>query len=124
MQRRSTATVPKKAQQRSPVNNASGGSQVATVVRRRFGTGPFDKYWLNLDCCGLVCAGFTYCLHLYGCYAVCAVLLPPWMSYQELGEERKVRFAYHEILDIDTQTHTHEPLGIYFLISLMTQDII
>jgi hypothetical protein len=54
---------------------------IATVVRHKFGTGPFDKIWLNKDCCGLVCAGITYMLHFYGCYAVTTILLPPWMSY-------------------------------------------
>jgi len=54
---------------------------VATVHRRNCGTSPFDRHWLNLDCCGLVCAVFTYGLHLYGCYAVVCILLPPWMSY-------------------------------------------
>jgi hypothetical protein len=54
---------------------------VTATVRRRFcGTGPFDRYWLNLDCCGLFCALITYCLHAYGVYAVCFVLIPPWMS--------------------------------------------
>jgi hypothetical protein len=55
--------------------------RVATVRRNKFGTGPFDKHWLNLDCCGLVCAMFTYFLHAYGVYAVNFVLLPPWMSH-------------------------------------------
>jgi palmitoyltransferase ZDHHC3/7/25 len=50
-------------------------------VRRNFcGTGPFDKHWLNLDCCGLFCALVTYALHAYGVYAVTLILLPPWMS--------------------------------------------
>lgn len=53
---------------------------LATVKRRMFGTGPFDQHWLNLDCCGLFCAAFTYGLHMYGIYAVCFVLVPPWMS--------------------------------------------
>lgn len=53
---------------------------VATVRRNTCGTGPFDKYWLNMDCCGLVCAVITYFLHAYGVYAVNWVLLPPWMS--------------------------------------------
>lgn len=65
--------------QKQPVNAES--AKVATVVRRRCGTSPFDKHWLNMDCCGLFCAGLTYMLHLYGCYAVCTVLIPPWMSY-------------------------------------------
>ena len=52
----------------------------ATVRRNKCGTGPFDENWLNVDCCGLFCAGITYCLHLYSIYAVCLVLLPPWMS--------------------------------------------
>lgn len=54
--------------------------QVAKVRRNFCGTGPFDKHWLNLDCCGIVCAIFTYFLHAYGVYAVNWVLLPPWMS--------------------------------------------
>ena len=62
------------------------------VVHRRFcGTGPFDKHWLNLDCCGLFCAFLTYCLHLYGIYAVCFILLPPWMSYT-VDQERVLSF--------------------------------
>mmetsp|Transcript_8371 Transcript_8371/g.12146 ORF Transcript_8371/g.12146 Transcript_8371/m.12146 type:complete len:360 (+) Transcript_8371:36-1115(+) len=62
--------------------------QIATVRRRKWGTGPFDENWLNLDCCGLVCAGLTYCLHFYGVYAVCFVLIPPWMS----SKVEEVRF--------------------------------
>lgn len=79
MQRR--AAIPKKqsSQQRS-ASNGNGSIAHATVVRRRCGTSPFDRHWLNLDCCGLFCAGITYWLHLYGCYAVCNVLIPPWMS--------------------------------------------
>jgi palmitoyltransferase ZDHHC3/7/25 len=53
---------------------------VAQVKRNFCGTGPFDKHWFNLDCCGIVCALFTYFLHAYGVYCVCFVLIPPWMS--------------------------------------------
>ena len=53
---------------------------VATVRRNKCGTSPFDENWLNIDCCGLFCALITYMLHMYGVYAVCLVLLPPWMS--------------------------------------------
>lgn len=52
----------------------------AEVMRRKLGTGAFDQHWLNTDCCGLFCAFITYCLHLYGVYAVCLILIPPWMS--------------------------------------------
>lgn len=52
----------------------------ATVKRHKYGTGPFDENWLNLDCCGLFCAMITYGLHLFAMYAVCVILLPPWMS--------------------------------------------
>jgi len=54
--------------------------QLATVRRRKWGTSPFDENWLNLDCCGLVCAALTYGLHMYGVFAVCFILIPPWMS--------------------------------------------
>jgi len=72
----------RKAKDSTPQSPYSGYSvpQIATVRRRKCGTGPFDEYWLNVDCCGLVCAGLTYCLHFYGIYAVCFVLIPPWMS--------------------------------------------
>jgi hypothetical protein len=53
---------------------------VATVKRNKYGTGPFDENWLNLDCCGIFCAVITYLLHLYGVYATCLILIPPWMS--------------------------------------------
>jgi hypothetical protein len=48
----------------------------ATVHRPTFGTSPFAKYWLNVDCCGLFCAGFTYMLHGFGCYAFGWILVP------------------------------------------------
>lgn len=57
--------------------------RMATVRRNYCGTGPFDQHWLNLDCCGLFCALFTYGLHVYGVYAVALILLPPWMSTTE-----------------------------------------
>jgi ribosomal protein L40E len=53
---------------------------IATVKRNKYGTGPFDENWLNVDCCGIVCAIITYLLHLYGVYATCLILIPPWMS--------------------------------------------
>lgn len=53
---------------------------VATVKRNKYGTGPFDENWLNMDCCGLFCAMITYMLHFYGVYATCLILIPPWMS--------------------------------------------
>lgn len=54
---------------------------VNASVRKRFcGTGPFDRYWLNVDCCGLFCAFLTYGLHMYALYTVCFILIPPWMS--------------------------------------------
>ena len=62
----------------------------ATVHRRKFGTSPFDEYWLNVECCGLFCALLTYCLHFYGVYAVCWILIPPWMSYIGTDGIRKV----------------------------------
>ena len=80
--------------QASPTNTVTGKPltianvqvPVATVKRHKFGTGPFDEHWLNLDCCGLLCATLTYGLHLFAVYAVCLVLLPPWMSEtNELG---------------------------------------
>lgn len=59
---------------------------VATVKRNKYGTSPFDENWLNLDCCGLFCAAITYMLHMYGVYATCVILIPPWMStVDELG---------------------------------------
>ena len=68
---------------------------VATVKRNKFGTGPFDENWLNLDCCGLVCACMTYGLHLYGIYAVCLILIPPWMSTVTDDGVRHLTFMGH-----------------------------
>lgn len=68
---------------------------VATVKRNKFGTGPFDENWLNLDCCGLFCALMTYGLHLYGIYAVCLVVIPPWMSTIDVDGVRHLTWAGH-----------------------------
>ena len=62
----------------------------ATVRRNECGTRPFDARWLNLDCCGLACAGVTYALHAYGLYAFCFVLLPPWLSETDEDGYREV----------------------------------
>jgi palmitoyltransferase len=72
----------RKAKEAAPLQPlaTSSAPQIATVRRRKWGTGPFDENWLNLDCCGLVCAAVTYALLLYGVFAVCFVLIPPWMS--------------------------------------------
>lgn len=64
----------------NPPGNANGAVQVATVRRRKFGTGAFDEHWLNVDCCGLTCALITYMLHAYAVYTVCFIMIPPWMS--------------------------------------------
>lgn len=71
----------------------------ATVRRQFCGTGPFDKHWLNLDCCGLFCALCTYALHAYGVYAVCWILLPPWMGITGDDGVRRMSTAgrMHEI---------------------------
>ena len=96
---------PPPAQPLTTTNKAGGGGGggggvavvlSATVKRNKCGTRPFDARWLNLDCCGLVCAGVTYALHAYGLYAFCFVLLPPWLSetdedgYREVSERGEV----------------------------------
>eukprot|EP00804_Cyclotella_cryptica_P013834 CCRYP_018171-RA/>CCRYP_018171-RA protein AED:0.08 eAED:0.08 QI:62/1/1/1/0.33/0.5/4/849/588 len=59
---------------------------VATVRRPLFGTSPFARNWLNVDCCGLVCAGLTYALHGFGCYAFGWILVPSgWTLVDEDG---------------------------------------
>jgi hypothetical protein len=63
---------------------------IATVKRNTWGTQPFDKHWLNLDCCGLICAALTYLLHAYGVYAFGWVLLPPWFSVMDEDGYREV----------------------------------
>ena len=75
------------------VNQTS--TPVATVKRNKFGTGPFDENWLNVDCCGLFCALITYGLHVYGVYAVCMVLLPPWMSTTDDNGYRSLTVMGH-----------------------------
>ena len=79
-----------------PMNS---NAPVATVYRRHCGTSPFDKNWLNLDCCGLFCAGLTYFLHMYGCWAVCWVLLPPWMTYNDSNGIRHVSFLKNNTIE-------------------------
>lgn len=68
---------------------------VASVKRQKYGTGPFDENWLNLDCCGLLCALITYGLHCYGVYAVCLILIPPWMSETDEEGVRSLTLAGH-----------------------------
>jgi palmitoyltransferase ZDHHC3/7/25 len=75
---------------------------VATVRRRFCGTGPFDHHWLNLDCCGLLCALLTYMLHLYAIYAVTMVLIPPWMSYDAVKNAENGDAVVGQLL---TQSH-------------------
>lgn len=70
----------------------------ATVKRNTYGTQPFDKHWLNLDCCGLVCASLTYMLHAYGVYSFGWILLPPWFSVMDEDGYREVSRYYVGLL--------------------------
>mmetsp|Transcript_5136 Transcript_5136/g.9759 ORF Transcript_5136/g.9759 Transcript_5136/m.9759 type:complete len:395 (-) Transcript_5136:104-1288(-) len=81
MQRRKNVALANINPNATPSRVAPSSPPTATVVRHKCGTSPFDRHWLNWDCCGLFCAGLTYGLHIYGCYTVTQVLLPPWMSY-------------------------------------------
>jgi palmitoyltransferase len=53
---------------------------------RSLGTSPSHKNWLNLDCCGLFCAGLTFFLHVWACYTVIFKLLHPWFNEGEYEE--------------------------------------
>jgi len=80
-----------------PSNEKTAAAVVvkATVRRRKFGTGPFDEHWLNVDCCGLTCALITYGLHLYAVYTVCFIMIPPWMSSKDDDGIRQLTAAGH-----------------------------
>jgi palmitoyltransferase len=82
-QRRKIGNKPIQSAPPTPNTLALG---VATVKRNKWGTSPFDEHWLNLDCCGLICAFVTWSLHIYAVYAVDFILLPPWMSTPEGSE--------------------------------------
>ena len=73
-------------------NNKQPKISIAKVKRNKFGTSPFDEQWLNLDCCGLICASLTYLLHFYGMYSFGWILLPPWFSVMDDDGYREVRY--------------------------------
>ena len=89
------------SQSKPPVNSLNGRTlkpatmPIAKVKKQKWGTGPFDENWLNLDCCGLFCATFTYMLHAYGVYAVCLILIPPWMSSVDEDGVRTISIMGH-----------------------------
>ena len=91
----------KKSSSLSPSKNKVVAA-VATVKRSTCGTSPFDKHWLNLDCCGLICATLTYMLHMYGVYAFGWILLPPWFSVMDEDGYRTLTFGctFHRTLFI------------------------
>ena len=74
-------------------NNKQPKISIAKVKRNKYGTSPFDDQWLNLDCCGLICASLTYMLHLYGMYSFGWILLPPWFSIMDEDGYREVCFS-------------------------------
>ena len=80
-----------KTLERQKKSNSGSKIAIATVKRNRCGTQPFDKHWLNLDCCGLICATLTYMLHLFGVYSFGWILLPPWFSVMDEDGYREVR---------------------------------
>ena len=85
---------------------------VASVRRRKFGTGAFDENWLNVDCCGLTCALITYALHFYAVYTVCFIMIPPWMSTKDEDGTRHLttagmfhRFAFTAVAGMACMAH-------------------
>jgi ribosomal protein L40E len=100
-------------------SGSAARSSLATVKRNKFGTGPFDEHWLNVDCCGLFCAGVTYILHLYGVYAINFILLPPWMSATDETGLRSLTWGGHFHRLAFTSTAV---LAIYSHFKAMTTD--
>lgn len=83
----------------------------ASVYRPTFGTSPFAKYWLNVDCCGLVCAGLTYMLHLFGCYAFGWILVPTgWRKADEDGNVEVRSAVYWFLLSLYCQVVSDIPM--------------
>ena len=97
-----------------PISGNTGGGTVAvaSVRRRKFGTGAFDENWLNVDCCGLTCALITYALHFYAVYTVCFIMIPPWMSTKDEAGIRTLtaagifhRFAFTAVAGMACLSH-------------------
>eukprot|EP00985_Skeletonema_marinoi_P018164 scaffold10072_cov112-Skeletonema_marinoi.AAC.5 len=104
----------------SPSSSKKKGAVViATVKRNTWGTQPFDKHWLNLDCCGLICASMTYMLHAYGVYSFGWILLPPWFSVMDEDGYRELTFGcnFHRTLFI-----TIAALAVFAHFKAMTTD--
>ncbi len=89
----SKSTIPHHQANNSSKKKAASVVLHATVKRNTWGTQPFDKHWLNLDCCGFVCASLTYMLHAYGVYSFGWILLPPWFSVMDEDGYREVSCA-------------------------------
>mmetsp|Transcript_14650 Transcript_14650/g.17066 ORF Transcript_14650/g.17066 Transcript_14650/m.17066 type:complete len:283 (+) Transcript_14650:717-1565(+) len=70
------------------------------------GTGEQDSFWLNTDCCGLICACTTYTLLLFAEYAMLFVILDPWFVEADIslpgsenvkeGESGSVSIGYNK----------------------------
>mmetsp|Transcript_20949 Transcript_20949/g.41750 ORF Transcript_20949/g.41750 Transcript_20949/m.41750 type:complete len:563 (+) Transcript_20949:217-1905(+) len=103
----------------SPSSKKKGAVVIATVKRNTWGTQPFDKHWLNLDCCGLICASMTYMLHAYGVYSFGWILLPPWFSVMDEDGYRELTFGcnFHRTLFI-----TIAALAVFAHFKAMTTD--
>jgi len=114
-----STTIPHHHQATSKKKAAASVVLHATVKRNTWGTQPFDKHWLNLDCCGLVCASLTYMLHVYGVYSFGWILLPPWFSVMDEDGYRELTFGciFHRTLFI-----TIASLAVFAHFKAMTTD--
>jgi len=64
------------------------------------GTRPHHTFWLNKDCCGLICASVTNGLLAYAEYVVLTVIIWPWLGNTLWGALHGVAFTAVVILAV------------------------
>lgn len=85
-----------------------------------FGTSSKDKCWLNMDCCGLFCAGITWFLHLWAAYTLVTKLLDPWMGPHALPNVKisKKDAEADPTLILNASTHRSSLFQVHVLVFL------
>lgn len=62
-----------------------GGTTACCGLLSNVGTGDGADIWLNLDCCGLVCATITYSLLTFASFVVTYCVILPWLWLSAWG---------------------------------------
>jgi palmitoyltransferase len=84
--------------------------------KKYYGTHNGNKYWVNLEPCGLFCGLVSWFIILFGMYAVTIDVIKPWLGFSVFGIFNVILYNFLSIMTIYSHflTMTSDPGSVPF----------